>query len=294
VTTRFPRTFAEIRDWARDSDIGMTEARIRFAQYAILRAITQSHQLSSTLVFKGGNALDFVWQPNRSTKDLDFSADLSALGHDLAAAAATLDRLLKPTLVAVGAELGIACRLERLVQSPPGPEKSFVTYQMWIGYALPDQDRVRRRIDAGLPSNQAIKMEVSVNEAVCADVPIDIGGTRPLRVSTLDDIVAEKLRALLQQPIRNRHRRQDLLDIAVTVSQIPTLNYDRVASFLQQKAATRGVPVSRAAFRNPEIMDRARVEYDELAKDTRALFIHFEDARTILLALVDALPIPDE
>ena len=47
-------------------------------------------------------------------------------------------------------------------------------------------------------------------------------------------------------------------------------------------------------FHNLEIMDRARVEYDELAKDARVLFIPFEEARTLVLALVDTLPIPDK
>ena len=54
-----------------------SEARIRFAQYGILRAISLSRELSRLLVFKGGNALDFIWQPNRSTSDLDFSIDMA-------------------------------------------------------------------------------------------------------------------------------------------------------------------------------------------------------------------------
>jgi hypothetical protein len=41
-------------------------------------------------------------------------------------------------------------------------------------------------------------------------------------------------------------------------------------------------------------MDRAGVEYDELAKVARVRFIPFEEARTLVLGLVDALPIPDE
>ncbi len=50
----------------------MSEARRRFAQYAVLRAIAPSARLSELLVFEGGNALDYVRSPNRSTIDLDF------------------------------------------------------------------------------------------------------------------------------------------------------------------------------------------------------------------------------
>ncbi len=53
----------------------MSEARRRFAQYAVLRAIASLAWLSEPLAFKGGDdALDFVWSPDRSTIDLDFSA----------------------------------------------------------------------------------------------------------------------------------------------------------------------------------------------------------------------------
>ena len=58
--------------------MGMSEARRRFAQYAVLRAIASLARLSELLVFKGGDALDFGWSPNRSTIDLDFSADMRA------------------------------------------------------------------------------------------------------------------------------------------------------------------------------------------------------------------------
>ena len=63
--------------------MGMSEARQRFAQYAVLRAVASPARLSELLVFKGGDALDFVWSPNRSTIDLDFSADMRAEGRPL-------------------------------------------------------------------------------------------------------------------------------------------------------------------------------------------------------------------
>jgi hypothetical protein len=57
----------------------VAEAKFRFAQYGILQAVAGSRTLSQVLAFKGGNALDFFWQPNRSTKDLDFSSRDSTL-----------------------------------------------------------------------------------------------------------------------------------------------------------------------------------------------------------------------
>lgn len=79
MKSHYPLTFGELRSWATENGVDVAEARVRFAQYAILRAIASSRALSSALVFKGGNALDFVWMPNRSTGDLDFSLDVVAL-----------------------------------------------------------------------------------------------------------------------------------------------------------------------------------------------------------------------
>lgn len=79
----YPSTFAMVRVWAGANRISVAEARKRFAQYAILSAIAGSRFLGSALVFKGGNALDFIWQPNRSTTDLDFSLDMTLVRSDM-------------------------------------------------------------------------------------------------------------------------------------------------------------------------------------------------------------------
>jgi len=136
-----------------------------------------------------------------------------------------------------------------------------------------------------------IPVDISLNEPICADQLVDMQATFPLRVSTVEDIVAEKLRALLQQKIRNRHRRQDLLDIAVTLDANPHLDRKLVAGFLLRKAAGRNIPVSRAAFHDPEIAERAAVDYADLQSTTRTAFVPLQDALDKLYEFVDALPI---
>ncbi len=68
-----PRSFSELPRWANDRGFPLNEARYRLAQAAVLHSFSMSSRLRAALVFKGGNALDFVWSPNRSTSDLDFS-----------------------------------------------------------------------------------------------------------------------------------------------------------------------------------------------------------------------------
>ena len=136
-------------------------------------------------------------------------------------------------------------------------------------------------------------LAVSLNDPICGIVEVDIASSNPLHVCQLEDIVAEKLRALLQQPLRNRRRPQDVLDICVAVQHNPDLDLNLTAEFLLEKARARNVPVSRAAFHQEEIRSRAFEGYNELRETTRNAFIEFEEAFAIVLSLVEQLPLSD-
>jgi hypothetical protein len=243
------------------------------------------------LVFKGGNALDFVWQPNRSTLDLDFSLDMGGLRFE--ANVETIRALLERGLRVATNRFGGAFAVNSVRQQPPGEGRTRATYLARVGYGLPDESQRRIRMANNQTSPHVLPIEISSNEPIGAATLFTIDGNYPpLRICTIEDIVGEKLRALLQQPIRVRNRRQDVLDIAVIVGSHPHLNRDQVATFLVLKADERDVPVSKAAFRNPEIAARARVDCDALEATTRTVFIPFGEAFATVLALVDELAIP--
>lgn len=201
---------------------------------------------------------------------------------------------LESGLRVVTEQLGVVFAIHSVTKQPPAPESTFVTYELRVGYALPDQRPLIGRMAQGLRSAQVIPIEVSLNEPICADQPTDVQATNTLRVSTVEDIVAEKLRALLQQPIRNRGRRQDLLDIAVVLREHPQIDHANVAEFLKCKARARGVPASRTAFREPDIARRASQGYEALRETTRNAYIPFDEALQALLDFVSVLDIPDE
>lgn len=291
MTTSYPRRFVGIAPWAAANNVTVDEARLRFAQFGVLCGLSSVRSLREALIFKGGNALDFVWHPNRSTVDLDFSLDptnaLPTLDKEL------LKTLLERGLSIVMPRLGTVFAVHRVRQRPEGVDKTFVTFEARVGYALQDETRLQQRMDQGEASSNVIRLDISLNEPTCDARLVELDETHALRVATVEDIVAEKLRALLQQPIRKRERRQDLLDIAVILHAHPDLNRERIARFLLEKAAARTVPVSRSSFRHPEIERRAREGYAELATTTRVSFVVFEDAFASLVAFVDKLPIPE-
>lgn len=243
-----------IAEWASGRKLQVMEARFRFAQYAVLRAVTDSRSLSSSLFFKGGNALDFIWEPNRSTKDLDFSTRDSQLQLP------ALKRLLGDSLSRVGRLTGVSCRIQHLEQQPPGQDRTFITFMGKVGYALPDDHKNLERILKEVNVSTVVPFDISLNEVICAAEEIDLGGTHSLQVCTLEDIVAEKLRALLQQVPRNRLRCQDVLDIAMILTE-QRPDETKIANFLVQKADARNIQVSKTAFHNAEIRKRASADY---------------------------------
>lgn len=293
TTSGYPSSFDEIRAWGHRNGVTDSEARLRFAQYGILQAVGRSRALRQVLVFKGGNALDFVWQPNRSTRDLDFSLDAS-LG-DPNETREFLQERLERSLEGTGRALNISFAVQTMKQQPPGDDKTFITYVATIGYALQDELRVIRHIERGMPVAQIVPVEISVNEDICESHDIQIVEGLTLRVSSLEDILAEKLRALLQQPIRNRLRKQDLLDIAVCLQHhgIDAVDCANIGEYLIRKASIRDVRVSRAAFYDEDIVRRARLDYDTLSDTTRTVFIPFDEALTLLHQLVERLSIPE-
>lgn len=291
----YPTAFAEVATWATENGVTVPEARRRFAQYAILNAIASSRSLRRFLVFKGGNALDFIWSPNRSTLDLDFSVDMTKLeGQDIIEA--ELLSLLSRALDLSGRELRITAAVHSVKRQPPGEGMTWVTYKAKIGYALLDDAKNRTRLEAGQPSTLVVPVEISINEPIGDDRSLTLSGEKSLRVSTPEDIVAEKLRAFLQQKgeIRNRQRPQDLLDIAYLLRRSQTLNLRDVSRFLLVKSKARNVPVSKAAFQDPELVERASYGYDDLKDTVRANFVPFEEALELLYGLVSQLEIPEE
>jgi len=287
VNLTYPTSLRGIAEWAALNRMRVAEAKFRFAQYGILRAVADSRTLSQALAFKGGNALDFVWQPYRSTRDLDFSSKDSTLN------AKQIRTSLTPSLERVSRSMGVLYRVQRMEQQPPGPDRSFITFEGTVGYALPDDQRNRQLIQQDKNSKAIVPLDVSLNEPICGIVEVDIASSNPLQVCQLEDIVAEKLRALLQQPLRNRRRPQDVLDICVAVQRNPGLSLNLTAEFLLEKAKARNVPVSRAAFHQEEIRSRAFEGYDALRETARNAFIEFEEAFSIVLSLVDRMPLAD-
>lgn len=97
----------------------------------------------------------------------------------------------------------------------------------------------------------------------------------------------------MQQPIRKRHRPQDVFDIAFVVRvRGAGLDRGKVADFLLRKAKIRDVYVSRSAF-DEELRQWSYANYDkDIRSQTGEHFIPFDEAWSELVRFVASLDIP--
>lgn len=289
----FPSSFTGLREWSRNAGVAVSDAERRYAQYLILRAMSSNHFLRNELVFKGGNALEFVYMPNRSTTDLDFS--FITTGQDAEELQKRSESELAAALIQSNDGFGTVLRLQGMKKNPPRPDAKFPTFTARVGYALPEQQRQRDRLIAGEPGANVIPVEMTLNEIVCEWSVFELGREGfPLNVSSVNDIISEKLRAILQQPVRNRYRSQDVIDIAgLMKSDSVQIDPSRISRFLTEKSNARYIDVNRSGFLDPEVRHRSAEQYVDLEQTTRYTFIPFDEAWAMVMELVDQLDIPD-
>ncbi len=94
-----------------------------------------------------------------------------------------------------------------------------------------------------------------------------------VRAYSLLDLLAEKLRALLQQEVRNRYRRQDIYDVDALLAKF-SLDDDeklKLHSLLIEKCHARDIHPASNSLSNPEIERRARSEWDTLKLEVEEL-----------------------
>lgn len=287
--TPFPISIAELGQWAKVNRTTVAEARSRFILYVLLACIAES-QTGSMLAFKGGNALRFFHGSSRSTLDLDFTA-YPTIGDD----SKLLGELLETAFRVASARHSVKIRVQTVKRRPPmRPGTTHPTYRITAAYQIPG-DRYYADFEEHIEQiRQVARLEISINDIVCEveDRAVVSGAVATLKVCSIEDIVAEKLRAILQQVPRNRSRSQDVYDIARIVRDTGiSLDMVKVADFLIAKAVDRDITVAKSAF-NDATREKAIATYERLRNDIGQAFIEFEAAWDTVLEFVAALDIP--
>lgn len=256
----------DVRAWVEAAANDPVLYRDRQVTEIVLSAIGLAPTLSANLVLKGGTLMALAFGSLRLTGDIDFSADVEPADFDQALTE-ELDALLPKVALRLG-YLDLVCCVQSIRKMPRSEnfeDHSCPALLVKIGSAVrgtPEQVRLEQG-----RAPRVVQVEISFRDQVYSSQSLLLSGAgAAVRAFTLHEVIAEKLRALLQQPIRNRNRRQDVYDIAFLLAGHVLDANDRalIHRILLDKCASREVPVDAAALENPEVVARAQADWNSL------------------------------
>ena len=283
----------DVRAWVELSKTDLVRYRDRQVTEIVLATIGIAPNLKKSLVLKGGAVMALAFKSERVTGDVDFSADA-----DPEAFAQLVVQELNAHLPRTAINLGyidLLCRVQSVKKMPKA--KNFEDYDfpallVRIGSAVRGTGE-EKRLDAG-QATRVLDMEISFRDQVYAfqELSLTDAGVA-VRAFTLHELIAEKFRALLQQPIRNRYRRQDVYDIAFLAETNPLEDGDRakILMTLVEKCRTRSIEPDITSIDDPEIVKRAQADWDTLKLELSDL-PPFEERFAIVRELYVSMPWP--
>ncbi len=121
---------------------------------------------------------------------------------------------------------------------------------------------------------------------------LKLGNDDSIRAYALTDLIAEKLRSLLQQPLRNRNRRQDVFDLHLLLTLYPNLDKSekqQIHESVVQKSESRDMIININSFDNPEIKERAQADYQSLADEVEGELPDFNNIFELVLKFYKSL-----
>ena len=283
----------DIRAWVEAAINDPLRYRDRQMTEIVLSTIGIAPNLGASLILKGGTLMALAFGSQRLTGDIDFTADVEPgdFDQDLTQ---ELNALLPKTAIQLG-YLDLVCRVQSIKKMPRSEnfeDHSFPALLVRIGSAMRRTPEERALALGRAP--RVVQVEISFRDQVYTSQSLLLsGGGAAVRAFTLHEIIAEKLRALLQQPIRKRYRRQDVYDIAFLLDGRALDDDDRklIHQTLIDKCATRDIHPDFFSMENPEVIRRAQADWDTLKLEVSDL-PSFEERYAIVLDFYKSLSWP--
>jgi predicted nucleotidyltransferase component of viral defense system len=281
-----PMDPANMISWVEEAPEDQRE--FREAVHVILSAITHDPELRGSMVMKGGILMGIRYHSPRFTSDIDFSSKspLSELDPE------TIRKKLDSGMAVASTrfDYDLDCRVQSCKVNPPNrPEASFPSIELRIGHAYKGTAKHQRLMQGQSPS--VVSIDLSLNELILEVENLNIDGGDGLRAYSLNDLVAEKIRSLLQQVVRNRFRRQDVYDLNLLLAQErERMDLPAILECLRNKASSRGIDVGVDSLDHPEIRERAKEEYHTLADEVEGSLPDFDAAYENLIRFYKSLP----
>jgi len=281
----------DVRAWVDAARTDPTQHRDRQVAEIVLAAIGLAPSLKDTLILKGGAAMALAFNSIRQTGDIDFSSTMEP--HGLAEKiSAELDPLFARAAIQLG-YLDLTCRVQTIKKLPKPlnfEDHNFPALLVRIGSAKRGAKEEQKLVNGIAP--RVLDLEISFRDQVYSYQELNlIGAGVAVRAFTMHELIAEKMRALLQQPIRKRNRRQDVYDIAYLIEDHDFSRADKAAilATLIEKCRSRGIDAMPKSMDELEIKQRAQADWETLALEIGDL-PPFEERFSLMRELYVSLP----
>ncbi len=256
----------------------------RIASEIFLAALGSTENFRTKIFLKGGILVGAVYESGRNTADLDFSTTLEPSKDFLEKLEAELVKALPAASAQVGSP-NILMKVQSVKYRPRADtfiEANAPAIEVKFAYAERGT-KGEARFNKGI-STTVLYADISFNEEIVEVQEIRIGDTGlSFYAYSKCDLIAEKLRSILQQKLRQRNRRQDIYDLWFLLENHPVSDLERVEikTVFQQKCHSRHIAPDKGSLEDEEVIERSKAEWDSLANEVEFLPT-FDDAFRIV------------
>ncbi|ALX97548.1 hypothetical protein AV650_28840 (plasmid) [Serratia fonticola] len=279
-----------IEDWIAAAPVD--RVTFRQAVHIVLQAVASSDYLQPRMIMKGGMLMGLRYQSSRFTEDIDFSTSLRYADIDEARFREELTESLQ--IASYELPYQVLCAVQSITIQPKDVENAtFPSFKLKIGYARRNHEGEMNRLRNGQSPN-TVKIDYSFNEHSFEMDHISLTNEEELQAYSFTDLVAEKIRSVIQQVERNRSRRQDIYDLNFLMDVVTPDEKEchTILTTLLDKSAERlpAGTVNPETLSLPEIRERSSREYARLRDEIEGDLPDFDRAYDRLDTFYRSLP----
>jgi predicted nucleotidyltransferase component of viral defense system len=287
-----PKTL-DISAWISKARANPTVYRQRQVTDILLNAIALTPSFGEGLYLKGGILMALAYGSPRTTNDVDFSVigdpeEMDAIIRD------TLEDALRIAAAQRG-YFDILCKVQG-IEKKPRPEtfvdSPFPALKIRIGSALRTNPAEMTRLENG-KATQVISIDLSFREPVDSVHKLVVGGGNVVQAYGLYDLIAEKLRAILQQVTRPHpgQRRQDVYDLVhlFKTFELDDQECSDVLAILRHKSRERDFDPTMAMISDERIVSKLRETWPTLKQELEEV-PDFDESFKIVRSFYERLP----
>lgn len=281
-----------LADWVAQAVSDPIKHKERQVTEILLNAIGITDSLKRSLILKGGVLMSIAHGSYRQTGDVDFTAIVDPQPY-----ADQLKAVLNTALARSSADLAyvdLKCAVQRFEYQPAKvgfADKSAPALRLSVGYATVGTSNEARLQDGR--STRILEVDISFKEQVLTTAELTIEEPDiSIHAYAPEEIIAEKLRATLQQPGRNRTRRQDIFDIKWLIERYPPEKGTKrvILNTFLEKSADRGLNPTQLSMDDAAVKERSAKEWGTMSLEVGGQLPDFEQSYEIVRQFYRSLP----